>query len=100
MYIKVSELKKGDEILVPAGANLLHCIVLKEITHTENPKWCKSVKLSILGKRKEIVSRHWRDGTTYTWHRSEYSQDLNFPERFIRYIDLNYKMIWLLNRQI
>lgn len=104
MYIeKVEDLKKGDEILFPAGSNIVHAILLRDPVKTDSD-WYKRTKCSVCA-RIEQSDRSW-----YNWQTKKtevrksnhtvYEKDIINGPRIDKYLDLqDYKMIWLLNRK-
>lgn len=102
MYVKVEDLKKGDEILVPGGSNLIHAILLRD--PVRKGTWWKTTKCSICA-RIEQSSRsryNWKTKTNevYKSNRTIYETDIVNGPRVDKYMDLqDYKMIWLLNRK-
>ena len=105
MYIKVDDLKKGDEILFPAGSNIVHAILLNDPVKTGGAgNWYKRTKCSICATIKQNSGNRydWKTKTTktYTSNRTIYGTDVINGERINKSMDLqNYKMIWLLNRE-
>jgi len=102
MYIKVEDLKKGDEILVPAGSNLIHAILLRDPVRKGG--WWKTTKCSICARIEQSQNTwyNWKTKTneTRTSNHTVYETDVVNGPRVDKYMDLqDYKMIWLLNRE-
>lgn len=103
MYIKVKDLKKGDEILFPAGPNLVHCILLRDPV-IKSGKWYKRTKCSICGRIEQSHNPRYNWKTkmteTITSNCTVYETDIFNGPRIDKYMNLqDYKMIWLLNRK-
>ena len=104
MYIKVEDLKKGDEILIPTGVNLVHAILLRDPARVSGGKWWKKTKCSICATIKQSESRgyNWKTRKTeiYKSNYIKYETDIVDGPRIDKYMDLSdYRMIWLLNRE-
>ena len=102
MYVKIEDLKKGDEILVPAGSNLIHAILLRD--PVRKGKWWKTTKCSICARTEQIGNNryNWKTKTTEIRksNRTKYETDIVNGPRVDKYMSLqDYKMIWLLNRK-
>lgn len=103
MYAEVKDLKKGDEILYPSGSNLVHAILLRNPEKRANDsRYYKNVKCSVCAKIIEY-DRSLYDWKTKTWYnkkfkRTVYETDIIDGSRIDKFVDLNYKKTWLLNR--
>lgn len=105
MYAEVKDLKKGDEILYPAGGNLIHAILLRNPKERTNSSgYYKNVKCSVCAKIIEY-NRPYYDWEAKTqinkkFKRTVYETDIIDGSRIDKFLDLNWKKVWLLNREI
>lgn len=103
MYAEVKDLKKGDEILYPSGSNLVHAILLRNPEkRANNNSYYKNVKCSVCAKIFEY-SRPYYDWETKKrsnkkFKRTVYETDIIDGSRIDKFVDLNLKKVWLLNR--
>lgn len=91
MIVKIEDLRVGDEILMAAGSRINYFIVLK------------APALSKYGTLRSVkVSQAFGEVTTtkgaYTW---KHKRGICSPDEHnkVKYVNLSYKDIWLVNRK-
>lgn len=102
MLIKIEDVRKGDEILIPCNSSIRYLKVIrppkprkKNITKwkTHTSAWCSSK----IEKKDEIIQ--WNNGTSYAVKRTIRHCAPPEEHNVERYENLNYKTIWLVKRE-
>ncbi len=102
MEIDVTQLQLGDEFLYSiqgtiARAKVIRPVVPKKIqpTHMPGKVHYKAVKCKVAIKETSYTT-NW-NGNTRVWTRKEYCASDNYTVE--KFVDLNYRNIWLLKRE-
>lgn len=104
MEIDVSQLEVGDEFLYAANGKLARAIVIRPIQvkkvqqkhNLTNKTYYKSVKCKVAAIQKTYTNT-WIHGKTKTWTRNEYTTSDKYTVE--KYLNLNFKNIWLIKRE-
>jgi hypothetical protein len=102
MEIDVTQLQMGDEFLYSvqgtiARAKVIRPVVPKKVqpTHSPGKTFYKSVKCKVALKETSYTT-NW-NGNLRTWTRKEYCASEDYTIE--KFVDLNYRNIWLLKRE-
>lgn len=95
---KIEELHEGDEILIPLNGNFLYAKIMRKPEISPKKGWqgqtkYKNVKVKCNIKVTKITepSGYVRTQKEYPYVKGEFNTE--------KYVDLNYKAIWLLGRE-
>jgi hypothetical protein len=93
MLVKIEELRKGDEILVPAGSTLLYLRLLQDPKISKKLGWDGAQKYSSIkcSLKVQTVEHKNYDGVLYYRNITECSAE---GHNFEKYYNLNHKTIW------
>jgi hypothetical protein len=103
MEIDVTQLQIGDEFLYSVQGTVARAKVIRPVEPkkvqptygTQGKTFYKSVKCKVA--IKETTYTHTWNGRTNTYTRKEYNASDNYTVE--KFIDLNYRNIWLIKRE-
>lgn len=104
MEIKVEDLQIGDEFLYSvqsaiARAKVIRPVQVKKVqptySHQQGKIYYKSVKCKVAIENKTYTT-NWQ-GNIRSWTKKEYNASDNYTVE--KFIDLNYRNIWLIKRE-
>lgn len=104
MQVELKDLRKGDEVLIASGSQLIRIKLLRDPQFRKEPpryhqagkQYYKSIKCSF---KKDIVTYQWNsqysglrthNTTQYNVHSVQHNAE--------KYFDLNHKSIWLIRK--
>ena len=103
MEIDVSQLQLGDEFLYAVQGNVVRAKVIRPVQQkkvqptygTQGKTYYKSVKCKVAIKETSYTT-NWNNQQR-TWTKKEYCASDNYTVE--KYVDLNYRNIWLLKKE-